>query len=1114
MGTVSTPSSKMLSKPAIRYIFDRLVNRHTSWTVAHDPADLAFFTTNILNVTGPELLNAWAHNIAHEVGHSLGLLHTQVGSLEVNLNGVAGGADIMAQGIDFNGEKLFTQITSGMLKMALNIGYSEQDVDSALAYVLQNVSKGPFNLAPAQTAAAADGDIPIMQAISTPTGLLLDQNGGILGPFLDLGTVLADGARGEHLGRELRLLNVGQQTLQISRVMLDGASGALRFSGLEAGDFVSSGESRTLTIDYDPLSVEDRIANVRIESNDPTGPLKFSISAHSVSPSSYALLSVVRNNAGGVSVGSTRVELDGYTVTNRGQSQLVLNGLAQIEGSGAFSVVGLPSDLSSNPVALAPGESLSIGYRFKPSTQGLERGIFELTTNDTSHPVLRLTLSGTGLKDGVVVDRGNDYIVLNETSANGSVLRTVSDRGGNFDLVGPANSAYTFSIFDPVSGLIAKRFGTTPASGQTLEATKNLVFAVSTVSDTDGDGLPDDVEFTIGTALNHVDTDRDGIDDFREIKLGLTPLGGRPAVTGVTAGAILTGEAKSIVIEGSISARDQQTAYVATGSYGLAVVDATRFDAPIVLGQIDLLGDSVDVSVDSSLGIAAVASGAGGLNMVNVLASNRPTLLQALAFNATEVEVFEGIAYASSGSELRAYDLLTGEKLASFVGGATITGLAREGRTLFTIDTSRTLRAIDITSGTFVSSGTLLLPVVSNDLFVGGGVAYAGTVGGVNQGFMTVNISNPAGLTLISGVDAPNIIGQALVANGSGILITAGNITTLTGPVNAVDVINVSDPSNTGNFITRFTLPQVPFDLAIGAGIAFVADGTGDLQVVNYLSFDNQGVAPTVTATLDAVDLDPLTPGIQVLEGSQVSVRPTVTDDVQVRNVEVLRGGQVVQNDVAFPFEMSAVLPTIAANGSNLVTLQVRATDTGGNFGLSTPITVQLVPDTFGPTLVSSNVNEGGIVGRSFRAVTLTFSEAIDPATFTPTAVQLVDSNGIAKSADNIQFRANGKQVQLTFAPQPVGAYTLRIDRPQVKDRVGNAMGAGVLDTHFTIKQFSVEWISPTGGNWNTAANWSTGVVPIATDDVFIGVTSSPVVISSGTVTLQSLISKILAPRL
>ena len=50
--------------------------------------------------------------------------------------------------------------------------------------------------------------------------------------------------------------------------------------------------------------------------------------------------------------------------------------------------------------------------------------------------------------------------------------------------------------------------------------------------------------------------------------------------------------------------------------------------------------------------------------------------------------------------------------------------------------------------------------------------------------------------------------------------------------------------------------------------------------------------------------------------------------------------------------------------------------------------------------------------------------------------------------------------MQVTFAQQPVGDYTLRIDATQVKDRVGNALGTAPVDTHFTIRQFSVEWIA------------------------------------------------------
>jgi len=677
----------------------------------------------------------------------------------------------------------------------------------------------------------------------------------------------------------------------------------------------------------------------------------------------------------------------------------------------------------------------------------------------------------------------------------------------------PSEDTFFVEVYDPIRGFYGSQSFATSRSGQTFT---NNYFASSIGSiillpdhslDQDGDGMSDRGERIIGTDEKSADSDNDGISDLAEIRAGTDPLGGRAFSSGVVASLSLQGEAKGITIAGSTISSEIQTAYVATGSYGLAVIDASNFRTPLVLGQLDLSGDAVDVSVDSFLGMAAVASGTGGLNFVDVSKPNSPTLLRTIAINVSQVEVFEGVAYIASGSEVQAYDLLTGEKLAAFAGASAITGLAREGQMLYTMDASRTLRAIDISGGSLVGRGTVVMPSAGNKLSVGNGVAYVAAGNGGTGGFMTANVANPNSLQLLSGIDNNGVAGTAIALNGSGLAVVAGSSSFVIGGFRSVDVMNVSDPANTGSLITRFNLSQVPFDIAIGAGIAFVADGTGDLQVVNYLPFDNQRVAPVVTATLDALDLDPATPGIQVLEGSLVRVRPTVTDDVQVRNVELLRGGLVAQNDVSFPFEMSAVLPTIAANGSNLVTLQVRATDTGGNFGLSAPITVQLVPDTFGPTLVSSTVNEGGIFGRSFRSVTLTFSEAIDQTSFTTTAVQLVDSNGIAKSAENIQFRADGKQVQLTFAQQPVGAYTLRIDRTQVKDRVGNAMGTGFSDTHFTINQFSVEWIAPTGGNWNTAANWSTGFVPITTDDVFIGVTSSPVVISSGTVTLQSLIS-------
>ena len=116
--------------------------------------------------------------------------------------------------------------------------------------------------------------------------------------------------------------------------------------------------------------------------------------------------------------------------------------------------------------------------------------------------------------------------------------------------------------------------------------------------------------------------------------------------------------------------------------------------------------------------------------------------------------------------------------------------------------------------------------------------------------------------------------------------------------------------------MARYGLPAQPLDIAIGEGVGFVADGAAGLQVVSYLPFDSNGVPPTVTITQLPADQDPSTPGIQATEGQTVTLGAAVTDDVQVRNVEVLVNGVVVSNSVSFPWNLSARLPTIAANGS------------------------------------------------------------------------------------------------------------------------------------------------------------------------------------------------------
>src|SRR5205807_1784788 len=132
----------------------------------------------------------------------------------------------------------------------------------------------------------------------------------------------------------------------------------------------------------------------------------------------------------------------------------------------------------------------------------------------------------------------------------------------------------------------------------------------------------------------------------------------------------------------------------------------------------------------------------------------------------------------------------------------------------------------------------------------------------------------PTHLTLIAGPSQPGTgkPGTAVVANGSGLGLLAGSLDFVFGGFRAVDVVSLADPTNTYNFLTRFNLPDAPNGLAIASGIAYLADNTAGLQVVNYVPFDNKGVAPTASVGTPAADVDLLTPGLQVFEGSTLPV--------------------------------------------------------------------------------------------------------------------------------------------------------------------------------------------------------------------------------------------------
>ncbi|MCA9048818.1 MAG: Ig-like domain-containing protein, partial [Planctomycetaceae bacterium] len=200
-----------------------------------------------------------------------------------------------------------------------------------------------------------------------------------------------------------------------------------------------------------------------------------------------------------------------------------------------------------------------------------------------------------------------------ENISTGFVQRGVTDLNGSLaTLVLAPDATYRLSLLDLKTLKSGHYEFQTPASGS-LFRIPTIQVRESSSSDVDQDGLGLDAELILGTFPDNADSDNDGIPDGAEVAQGLDPLGGRAFPTGVIASLPLLGEAREVILQADLQNGNGQLAWLATGSHGMAVVDATQFNNPIVLGQLELPGETTDIAVDSIRQRAVVAAGDAGL---------------------------------------------------------------------------------------------------------------------------------------------------------------------------------------------------------------------------------------------------------------------------------------------------------------------------------------------------------------------------------------------------------------------------------------------------------------------------------------------------------------------
>jgi hypothetical protein len=197
-------------------------------------------------------------------------------------------------------------------------------------------------------------------------------------------------------------------------------------------------------------------------------------------------------------------------------------------------------------------------------------------------------------------------------------------------------------------------------------------------------------------------------------------------------------------------------------------------------------------------------------------------------------------------------------------------------------------------------------------------------------------------------------------------------------------------------------------------------------------------------------------------------------------------------------------LPTIAANGSSQVTLQVEAIDTGGNVTTIAPISIQLLRDTTPPKLLHENIFEGEVISPNSRAFIFDFSKSLDEKTVSASTFVLIGPGGESLSPQSIQFRNIDKEVQLTYPTLALGDYQFKIAAPSITDTSGNALGSSQLTTNFSVEQFTAFWNNAAGGSWAVGSNWLSGQVPVSADSVGIS-DGATVTFESGVATVARL---------
>ncbi len=692
--------------------------------------------------------------------------------------------------------------------------------------------------------------------------------------------------------------------------------------------------------------------------------------------------------------------------------------------------LSLPSarTIGANPTQEEVLAALEAANAWVPQINALEPEIARVNALPASARSLlrQMTDVNSGIVDSAGAPRKAEvlYALLMESDPVSAPRRGRTTTLGTFFEIVPANQVYSLAQYDPANDEFGIATGISSGNGQTTTFHTVALDAVDGLPDTDADGLVDLAEYVAATDPTNPDTDGDGETDFDELRAGTNPLDGVGTAAGTAVAADTPGLAFDVCL-------DEGVAVVADQQGGISVFNVYAGLTPEWIAVVDTPAPALRVACSEGLAIAAM--GAAGAAIVDLRQLPDAAILHEVGGrDIGAVDAAAGVAYtAGSGGDVRAWDLRSGQLLAEVSVGHSVGDLAVQGEYVYALGSAQ-LTAVHLGDGTLsvASTTTVSLGLRNERVAAAGDCLLVAHALGYATLDVTVDPANP-------GAPVPTSTTQRgwrdAVLDGSGFLLAAASVNVSPAPsTDHVYLHRLPDCSMPGTFSRFFGTPGIARAVQSYEGLAYVADDSVGLRVVRYLDPDVGGEAPEITLTTNA-------PAAGIEEGTRAVVRAQVSDDVQVRNVDLWVGGTLVATDGTFPFETSFVVPRAAQQSS--VQLTARAHDTAGNTADATPVDLIVLPDTTPPAVLATRPSDGGFVATGVApSITVRFSENLEASTVTADALRVEDDQQNRLPVGAVSWLPTMRTATWTLsAPLDPGAYTAILTN-RIEDVAGNPL--------------------------------------------------------------------------